>query len=90
MKQGSAAVTMAIQGKDPKARVIKKVDDFAYVRERTFLEALPDLGILDKAEKDTLVDGLNLRNRCGHPTKVKPGINKARSFIEDVVGIVFT
>ena len=57
---------------------------------RTFLEALPDLGILDKAEKDTLVDGLNLRNRCGHPTKVKPGINKARSFIEDVVGIVFT
>ena len=54
------------------------------------MDALPDLGVVDKAQKDTLVDALNLRNRCGHPTKVKPGVNKAKSFIEDVVGIVFT
>jgi hypothetical protein len=33
---------------------------------------------------------LNLRNRCGHPTKYKPGSAKVSSFIEDVVGIVWT
>lgn len=89
MALGDTVVNAAIQRQDPKARQIKKVDDFAYVKERTFIDAIPDMGLVDKGEKDTLVDALNLRNRCGHPTKVKPGINKTRSFIEDVVGIVF-
>jgi hypothetical protein len=89
MTKGDAAVTAAIQRQDQKARAIKKVDDFAYVKERMFLDALLDLGIVDKSQKDTLVDALNLRNRCGHPTKTRPGV-KAKSFIEDVVGIVWT
>jgi hypothetical protein len=25
------------------------------------------------------VDALNLRNRCGHPTNTKPGVNKAKA-----------
>jgi hypothetical protein len=44
---------------------------------------------LDKAERNTLEDGLNLRNKCGHPNKYDPGIKKASSFIEDVTGIIF-
>jgi hypothetical protein len=36
-----------------------------------------------------LEEALNLRNRCGHPTKYRPGEKKVSSFIEDVAGIVF-
>jgi hypothetical protein len=52
--------------------------------------ALQDLALIDKGEKATLEEALNLRNRCGHPTRYKPGVKKASSFIEDVVGIVFS
>jgi len=45
---------------------------------------------LDKGQRDTLFEALGLRNRCGHPTKYRPGANKARRFIEDIANIVFT
>jgi hypothetical protein len=85
------AVTLnaAITKHDPKARSVNKLEDFAYVRDATALLAFQELGILDKGEKGTLGEGLDLRNRCGHPTKYIPGIKKTSSFIEDVVGIVF-
>ncbi len=86
---GAATVNAAIQKQDPKARPLKKAGDFSYVKDRTFLDSSVDIGILDKGQKDTLIDALNLRNRCAHPTQYRPGSNKARSFIEDVVGIVF-
>ena len=53
------------------------------------LLACGDLGLLDKGERSTLEEALNLRTRCGPPTKYKPGSAKASSFIEDVVGIVW-
>jgi hypothetical protein len=68
---------------------VKKLEDFAYIRDATALLAFQELGILDKGEKTTMGEALDLRNRCGHPTNYKPGIKKASSFIEDVVGIVF-
>jgi hypothetical protein len=79
----------AIAKHDPKARPVNKLEDFAYVRDATALLAFQDLGMLDKGEKTTLAEALDLRNRCGHPTKYVPGVKKASSFIEDVVGIVF-
>jgi len=79
----------AIMKHDPKARTVNKVEDFAYIRDATALLAFQDLGILDKGEKSTLEEALDLRNRCGHPTKYVPGVKKTSSFIEDVVGIVF-
>jgi hypothetical protein len=88
-KTGPAAVTTAIQTQDSRIRPVSKLEHFGWVNDRAFLAATPDLGLLDKGQKDTLVDALNLRNRCGHPTQYKPGEAKARSFIEDVVGIVF-
>lgn len=69
---------------------MSKLEDFAYIRDATALLAFQELGILDKGEKTTLAEALDLRNRCGHPTKYVPGVKKASSFIEDVVGIVFT
>jgi hypothetical protein len=68
---------------------VTKLEDFAYIKDATALLAFQELGIVDKGEKATLGEALDLRNRCGHPTKYKPGVKKASSFIEDVVGIVF-
>jgi len=84
-----ANLSTAIAKHDPKARPINKLEDFAYIRDATALLAFQDLGILDKGQKTTLGEALDLRNRCGHPTKYAPGIKKASSFIEDVLGIVF-
>lgn len=84
-----ATLNAAIAKHDPKARPVNKLEDFAYIRDATALLAFQDLGVLDKGQKTTLGEALDLRNRCGHPTKYTPGIKKASSFIEDVLGIVF-
>lgn len=84
-----ATLNAAITKHDPKGRPVNKLEDFAYIRDATTLLALQELGILDKGEKTTLGEALDLRNRCGHPTKYSPGIKKASSFIEDVIGLVW-
>ncbi|HEV2350705.1 MAG TPA: hypothetical protein VG028_12755 [Terriglobia bacterium] len=88
--KGIAPVNAAIQIHDPKARQIKKLDDFQYIKESILLLAAEGVGVVDKAERTTLEENLNLRNKCGHPNKYDPGIKKASSFIEDVTGIVFS
>ena len=90
MAKGSTAVTAAVQKHDPKARTINKIDDFAYVKEAVQLLAAMGLGLLDKSEKDTLEEFLDLRNRCGHPSKYTPGVKKASAFVEDVTSILFS
>jgi hypothetical protein len=87
--KGSAAATAALQKHDPKTRPIHSLDDFAHVKDATALLAAKDLGILDKNQKDTLVEALNLRNRCGHPGKYRPGVKKVSAFVEDITSIVF-
>jgi len=89
LSKGMPQVNTAIQVHDPKARQIKKLDDFQYIKESILLLAAEGVGVLDKAERNTLEENLNLRNKCGHPNKYDPGIKKASSFIEDVTGIVF-
>ncbi len=75
---------------DPKARKIKIIDDLSYIKESTLLLVAQELGLFDKNQRGVLEDALDLRNKCGHPGKYKPGPKKVSSFIEDVVGIVFT
>lgn len=87
--KGSAAVTTAVQKHDPKARTVKGLDDFAHVKDVTTLLAAKEIGILDKNEKDTLTEALNLRNRCGHPGKYRPGVKKVSAFVEDITSIAF-
>lgn len=89
MAKGSTAVTAAVQKHDPKARAVGSIDDFAHIKDVTALLAAKDLGILDKNQKDTLTEALNLRNRCGHPGKYRPGVKKVSAFVEDVTSIVF-
>lgn len=79
----------AIKKFDPKTRDISKLDHFSYIKDSISILASVELGIFDKNQKDTLEESLNLRNRCGHPGKYKPGVKKVSSFIEDITSIVF-
>ena len=88
--KGVGNVNAAIQVHDSKARQVKTVDDFQYIKDKTFLLAAEGVGVVDKAERTTLEDALKLRNNCGHPNNYNPGPAKAKSFIEDVTGIVWS
>jgi hypothetical protein len=85
-----STLNSAIKKHDPKARDIRRLDDFAYVKDSLTLLAAKELGVIDKNQKDTLEEALGLRNRCGHPSKYIPGIKKVSAFIEDLVSIVFS
>jgi len=87
---GTGPLNTALQKHDPKARFVKRIDDFAYIKDKTTLLVAQELGLLDKAEKDTLQEALGLRNRCGHPGNYKPGIKRVSSFVEDILSVVFT
>lgn len=87
---GASVADAAIKKFDAKARSIKGLDDFAYVKDSTLLLAAQEMGLFDKNERATLEEALGLRNKCGHPGKYRPGPKKAASFIEDVATIVFS
>lgn len=86
---GWPAVTAAVQKHDQKARPLTKIEDFAGVKDVTFLLAARELALIDKSEWTVLGHDLDLRNQCGHPTRFNPGPKKASAFIEDVLSIVF-
>lgn len=86
---GEAPLNAALQKHDPKAHKVTKLDHFAYIQDKVTLLAAQELGIFDKSEKDTLQEALDLRNRCGHPAKYKPGVKKVSSLIEDLITTVF-
>lgn len=84
-----SVINAAIVKHDPKARTVRKVEDFAQIKDKVTLLAIRELGMVDKGEWGVLQEALDLRNKCGHPTKYVPGSAKAAAFIEDVVGVVF-
>jgi hypothetical protein len=89
MSQGHTSVNEALQRHDPKARAVKSVDDFATVKESVLLLLAQDVGLIDKNERQMLEHALDLRNKCGHPGKYRPGEKKVSAFVEDVIKIVF-
>jgi hypothetical protein len=86
---GLAKLNNALQKHDPKAREVRRVEDFAYIKDDTMLLAAVDLARFDKNQGAILKEALGLRNKSGHPGDYKPGPKKVSSFIEDVIGIVF-
>ena len=86
---GTVKTNAALKKHDPKSRTVASLDHFAYIKDKNTLLAALELGILDKNQKDTLEEALNLRNRCGHPSKYNPGVKKVSSFVEDIVSIVY-
>jgi hypothetical protein len=53
-----ASVNTTLQKHDPKARMIKSLDDFEYIKESTLLLASQELGIFDKGERQMLEQAL--------------------------------
>jgi hypothetical protein len=87
---GAPAVNASLAKYAPNVKSLKKQDDLAEIKESTLLLMAQDLGVLDKAQKLMLEQSLNTRNQCGHPNNYSPGVAKAKSHIEDIVGILFT
>jgi hypothetical protein len=87
---GAKSIDGAIKVHRPKAPDFKKKDDFGYVNDALLLQVAQDLAIVDKTQKQRLGEALDLRNGCGHVSKYSPGVKKVSSFIEDVVGIVWS
>jgi hypothetical protein len=72
-------------GKSRTYREIKKKDDFLYLGEANWLQLAEDAGLMNRNARQMLIDRLNLRNRCGHPTKYKPGREETVVFIESLL-----
>jgi hypothetical protein len=66
-------------------RKLKKADDFLYLKESQFLMLGEDAGMYNRTARDLLEERLKLRNKCGHPTKYRPGRGEAVIFIESLV-----
>jgi len=87
---GESNINAAAIKFNPKSKSIKKLDDLVLIKESTLLLMSQELGLFDKNQRSVLEDCLNLRNKCGHPGKYKVGPKKVSSFIEDLIGILFS
>lgn len=79
IKIGIPQANAAIQKHYSKAREVKAIDDLQFIQESTLLLSARDLGIFDKGETQILEHCLNVRNKCGHPGKYKPGEKSYRA-----------
>lgn len=71
-------------------REIKKADDLLYMSESQFLQLGEDAGIFNRNARQVLIERLNLRNRCGHPTGYKAGREETVVFIESLTLNILT
>jgi len=83
-------INASLQKHNLKARTVRGIEDFSYVKDSQLLLTALDLGIFDNSERRILGQCLDLRNACGHPSKYVPKVNKVKSFIEDIIGIVYS
>ena len=87
---GVSPANAAIRKHYQKAREVQTIDDLQFIQESTLLLAARDLGIFDKGETQILEHCLDVRNKCGHPGKYKPGQKKLSSIIEDLISVVYS
>lgn len=88
--KSNSEINIAIKKHFASAPNISKIEDFAYIKDRVVLESTVDLSIYDKDTKNVLIECLNLRNKCGHPSSYKPMPIRVAAFLEDVVNNVFS
>jgi len=74
---------------DPNSKNVKRIEDFAYIKDSVLLLVMQDLGLCDKNQREILEQCLDLRNKCGHPGKYSPGPKRVSAFIEDLISIIF-
>jgi hypothetical protein len=90
LQKGVKTLDVALHKHDPKAVTVKRVEDFAMIKDKLTLLAARELGVIDKGQWTVLDSDLGLRNQCGHPTNYKPGVKKASSLVEDLINNVFS
>lgn len=74
----------------PKAKKIKDINSFEFIKDETTLHLSQKVGVYDKFEKNELINScLGLRNKCGHPSNYKPEIQKVKAFVEDILNLVY-
>lgn len=61
---------------------VSKKNDLLYLNDKNFFLLCEDAGVFNKNARLLLDEGLNLRNRCGHPTGYKIGREEVVIFIE--------
>jgi hypothetical protein len=74
----------------PKAKDIKVVEDFEYIKDEFLLDLACNIKVMDKTIKEELKNTcLDLRNRCSHPGNYKPKAQKIKAFVEDIIGMLY-
>lgn len=71
-------------GQSTAYRKVRKRDDFMYLRDRSFIELSEKAGLYNKSTRQMLIDRLDLRNRCGHPTGYTVGREETVIFVESL------
>lgn len=89
LAKDAQGVNASIRQQDTRAKQVSKVEDMAQIKDKTALQAMRDIGLIDKGQWTILGQALDLRNQCGHPSNYKPGPQKVAALIEDIVGIAF-
>jgi hypothetical protein len=83
---GYAAATGHLQAINPKAKPVTNVNDLEDIKDVHLLEVCEKMNILKgKSVKKQLVHCLDFRNGLGHPTQVKPSINKVKAFFDEII-----
>jgi len=72
------------------SKEIRVFDDFEFIKDSILIELACRLKIIDKYKKEELKNNcLGLRNKCGHPSRYKPKGQKIKSFVEDIIEILY-
>jgi len=75
---------------DSRVKKVKNIDSFEYIKDETTIQLSERIGIFSKFEKNELINNcLGLRNKCGHPSNYKPKNQKVKSFVEEVLNMVY-
>jgi hypothetical protein len=64
---------------------IRRKDDFLYLGDAAFLQLGEDVGMYNRNARKVLIERLDLRNRCGHPTGYTVGREETVIFIESLL-----
>jgi hypothetical protein len=85
---GYALFNTHLQRLNPK-KSAHNFNDLEDVKDADLLDICEKMDIIKgKSVKDQLVQWLTFRNGVGHPTNVRPGINKVKAFFEDIIQYV--
>lgn len=83
--QAIESANLARFGNSRAYRRIRRIDDFLYLREGSFIQLAEDAGMFNRNARKMLGERLDLRNRCGHPTRYRPGREEVVIFIESLL-----